>query len=147
MCACLLFGPQLLATPKKILWRKTTDMINSNRNQLPNMNSKHNHSWIQHLLNSPGMIWDIFYPLYSTQTRHASKTPLIRFMSHRLLCSVSFADRFLYQRVENVLCIKFQLVCKFSLAQRMCPTQETAFSFTTYCYSWNQLKISRKEIP
>lgn len=145
MCACLLFGPQLLATLKKILWRKPTDIINSIRNQLPNMNGKHNHSWIQHLINSPGMVWDIFYPLCSTQTRHASKTALICFMSHRHLCSVRFADGFLFLRVENVLCIKFQPECTFSLAQCMCPTQETVFSFTTYCYSWNQMKISSRK--
>lgn len=145
MCACLLSGPQLLATLKKIFWRKTTDMINSNRNQLPHMKGKYNHKWIQHLLNSPGTVWDIFYLLYSTQTRHASKTPVICFMSHRHLCSVRFADDFFYLRVENVLCIKFWLVCKLSLAQRTCPTQEIVFSFTTYCYSRNQLQVSSRK--
>lgn len=140
MCACLPFDPQLLATQKKILWRKTTDMKNSNRNQLPNMSSKHNHSWIQHLLNSPGMVWGIFYPSYSTQTRHASKTPFICFMSHKHLCSVHSADCFLYLRVENVLCIKFQLLYKFSLAECACPTQKTIFLYHILL----QLKLAEK---
>lgn len=81
-----------------------------------------------------------FFPSYSTQTRHASKSPFICFMSHKHLCSVLFADCFLHLRVENVLCIKFQIVCKFSLAECMCPTQKTTFLYHILL----QLKLAEK---